>query len=495
MSAQVFAEGIMPAVRTRRTFGVAAICLFAFVFGIAAILVFASINTHSSSNSTSSSIVAVSCGLAFAIVGLGLSAAAIYGGRKWKAQQRLCAERPLEPWMWREDWAQGRSNSRTHSAMIQAWGFAILWNLVSAPIAFVVPGSLHRQPSAAIAFVFPIVGVGLLVWAIRETLAWFEFGVTWFEMAGSPIVVGREFHGQIHTRFPHGADHGVRLKLSCVNRVVTGSGKTQTTNEKILWRQEKLVPPEAVAPGPEGALIPVSFHIPWNALQTDGNNPRNSILWLLEADADVPGVDYKDTFELPVFRTKETPNAPEAEPAGENPASAQPSRPTILVTPTAEGTEFYFPPARNRGFAMSITAFSLLWTGVMVLIFRFHAPLIFPVVFGLFDLLLLTGAVQLWLGTSRVLVESGRVRVQAGLLGCGKWREYSKSQILDVQAVITAQQGGATGTPYYDIRLMQTEHQNVTLGRTIRDKEEAEWLVSEIKKALQMRAAAAFGGR
>jgi hypothetical protein len=78
-----------------------------------------------------------------------------------------------------------------------------------------------------------------------------------------------------------------------------------------------------------------------------------------------------------------------------------------------------------------------------------------------------------------------------GLLGGGKWREYSKAQILDVQAVITSQQGGATGTPYYDIRLLQTEHQNVTLGRTIRDKEEAEWIVSEMRKGLQLRAAAA----
>jgi hypothetical protein len=85
------------------------------------------------------------------------------------------------------------------------------------------------------------------------------------------------------------------------------------------------------------------------------------------------------------------------------------------------------------------------------------------------------------------------VRVQTGLFGGGRWREFQKSQILDIQAAITAQQGGASGTPYYDIRLLQTEHQNVTLGRTIRDKDEAEWLVSEMKKALQLRAGAAVG--
>jgi hypothetical protein len=120
-----------------------------------------------------------------------------------------------------------------------------------------------------------------------------------------------------------------------------------------------------------------------------------------------------------------------------------------------------------------------------------HAPAIFPIAFGFFDLLLLIGAVQLWCGTSRVVIDATHVRVQSGLLGGGKWREFPKSQILDIQALITAQQGGASGTPYYDIRLLQTEHQNITLGRTIKDKDEAEWLVNEMKKALQLRAAAA----
>jgi len=313
-------------------------------------------------------------------------------------------------------------------------------------------------------------------------------------MVSCPLVIGNEFHGNIHARFPHGADHGVRLKLSCINRVVTGSGKNQTTSDRILWREEKNVSPGELCPGPIGSLIPVSFRIPWNALQTDGTNSRNSILWLLEADADVPGVDYKDIFEVPVFRTKETPASPESETRTDNPASAPPIRPTVVVTRTAEGTQFFFPPGRNKGFALGVTTFSMIWSGVLALMIFLHAPVIFPVAFGFFDLLLLMGAAQLWLGTSRVVIDSSRVRVQSGLFGGGKWREFPKSQILDIQAVITAQQGGASGTPYYDIRLLQTEHQNVTLGRTIRDKDEAEWLVAEMKKVLQLRAAVAAAG-
>jgi hypothetical protein len=482
----------MPAVEKQLKLWSAAMWLFALIFGSAGLLVLGTAARQSSGGNSGSVFLVFTSALAFLVVAVGLGAAAFFTTRKVAIHNSLKSENPSSPWMWREDWAQGRCNSRTQCTMIQAWAFAILWNLVSAPIFFIVPKAMHRQPAAVVGFLFPIVGVGLLIWAIRETLAWLEFGVTWFAMAGSPVVIGREFHGDIHAQFPHGADHGIRLKLSCVNRVVTGSGKTETVNERILWREEKVVSSGELIPGPDATLIPVSFRIPWNALQSDGTNPRNCILWLLEADADVPGVDYRDVFEMPVFRTKDTPASPEAESSGENPASAPPRNPTILARRTAQGgAEFYFPPARNRGFAMGVTTFSALWSGVVALIIYMHAPLIFPVVFGFFDLLLLTGAFQLWLGTSRVIVDPGRIRVQMGLLGGGKWREYSKAQILDVQAVITSQQGGATGTPYYDIRLLQTEHQNVTLGRTIRDKEEAEWIVSEMRKGLQLRAAAA----
>ena len=472
----------------------AIVSLFALGFTFAGLFALAAA-TRTSSADPHVMLLGICLGLTFTVVGVAIGAVAIYGFRKYQFQRARQATNPGSPWLWREDWAQGRAKSCTHSTMFQAWIFAIVWNLISMPVVVFAPKAIAHQGLAIIGFIFPVCGIGLLIWAIRETLRWFEFGVTWFEMAGCPLAIGREFHGNIHARFPHGADHGIRLKLSCINRVVTGSGKNQTTNDKILWREEKNVSPGELCPAPIGALIPVSFPIPWNALPTDSTNSRNSILWLLEADADVPGVDYKDIFELPVFRTKETPTSPEQEIRTENPAYTVPVRPTVTVNVTQQGTQFFFPAARNKGFALGITTFSTIWSGVLAFIIFMHAPIIFPVVFGFFDLLLLMGAAQLWLGTSRVIIDSTHLRVQSGLLGGGKWHEFPKSQILDIQAVITAQQGGSTGTPYYDIRLLQTEHQNVTLGRTIRDKDEAEWLVAEMKKALQLRTAAAAAGR
>ena len=395
--------------------------------------------------------------------------------------------------MWRSDWAEGRCNSKTRSTMLSAWTIALLWNLISFPIFYFVPAETYRRtPTTLLALIFPIIGIALLVWAIRGTLAWFEFGKTYFQMTDVPIAVGREFRGAIQARFSKRPEHGIRLKLSCVNVVVSRSSRDQTTRESILWRDEHAVPAEGLFSGPMGTTIPVSFDIPRDARPTDSSNPHNAIVWLLQAEADVPGVDYKDIFELPVFRTKDTPSGAGTQVFHEPQLTIQaPVEPTILVTSTSEGIQFYFPRARNKGFAAGVSTFLMIWTGVLIMIVHFRAPIILSLTFGFFEILLLYIVLQLWFGTSTVVINRDLVRFRSGLFNHGKFREVGSCEVTGIDAVIRSQQGGATGTPYYDIQLVQADGKKITVGQTIRDKHEAEWLVDQMREALGLKSSRA----
>ena len=428
----------------------------------------------------------VAFGLVFSTIGFGLLAATVYGPRKLKEAQRRQEANPDQPWLWREDWAQGRANSQTKSEMIRACIFAILWNLISTPILFVVPHQqLEKQPASLVALAFPLIGIALLVWAARETLRWFEFGKTSFEMVTVPCVIGRELRGAIQTHFVRPPSHPVHLKLTCVNRIVTGTGKEQTTQEKIVWCEEKDVSPQELSPGPKGTSIPVQFHLPIDVRQTDTTDSRNSIYWQLEAEVDVPGVDYEDIFELPVFRTKDTPNVETQETSAGAESTQQDFTPTILVRDTSDGrTEFYFPPARNVAFASGLTTFSAIWGGALWFLIAKRAPFIFPLAFGAFELLMLYGSLQLWLGTSRVTIGSGELQVRSGILGSGRTRTIPFSEIAKIQTAITAQQGGGSGTPYYDIQLIQTTGIQIALGKTVRNKHEAESLARQMQNLI-----------
>lgn len=431
-------------------------------------------------------------GLVFSGVGFGLIYAALYGGRYAQRQQRLQAEHPAEPWLWRTDWAQGRANSKTRTSMLSGWVFAIFWNAISMPIAFLVVPTAARQrgPIAYLGLIFPAVGVLLLIYAIRRTIAFFEFGNTYFEMSSVPGVVGRELNGQIQARFPHSPDHGVHLRLSCVHRVTTGSGNSQSTTENIMWRDEADLASGQLCPGPNGTTIAVHFGIPLDAQATEKRSAGDEFVWVLEALADVPGVDYHDIFEVPVFRTPQTPTQAEAEKF----AAPEPARPvtrpvavTIEVRQTAEGTEFYFPAARNKSFAASVTAFLLIFGSVTYFLI-YHAPILFALAFGFFSLLLLYITIQQWCGTTRVVIGSGGVTLQTGLLGGGKVQRIALSEIASISDRITSQQGGATGIPYYDIDLTLRDGKKLALGRSVRDKHETEWLVEEMRRLAGVQA-------
>jgi hypothetical protein len=430
-------------------------------------------------------------GTVFSTIGVGLMFAAVWGSKLLARQQSLQAKHPTEPWLWREDWVQGRVQSKTRGNMIGAWIFAIIWNLVSTPVLFIVPTQAAKKPAVYIALLFPIVGVFLLIRAIRQSVAYAEFGKTYFEMSSVPGVIGGELRGTIQARFPRAPEHGILLRLSCIHTITTGSGDSQSTNQQILWRDEHRLSPAEVCAGPFGASFPVSFRIPWDASASEKQSPRSEFSWLLEALADVPGVDYHDVFEVPVFRTSQTPPKPEPAPLFAQSPPARPEVTTIEVRQTAEGTEFFFPAARNKATSASGTLFLLFFLGLSAFFSRVHIPLIFVIGCGFFSLIMIFINVQQWLGTTRVIVRAAGLSLQAGLLGGGKVQEVPFSEISTIALKIQTQQGGATGTPFYDIELINRYGKKFTLGRALRNKEEADWLISEMRRLAGLQAKAA----
>jgi hypothetical protein len=151
------------------------------------------------------------------------------------------------------------------------------------------------------------------------------------------------------------------------------------------------------------------------------------------------------------------------------------------VRQNVDGTEFYFPPARNKGLAMTSTAFMLVFGTVTYFVFH-RVPIIFPLAFGFFTLLMFCITVRQWLGTSSVVIGNGSLTLKSGLLGTGTRQQIPLAEIASITDRITAQQGGGTGVPYYDIELTLRAGKKLTLGRTVRDKHETEWLVAEMRR-------------
>lgn len=428
--------------------------------------------------------------LTFGGVGVGGIVAALKGRKKAAELDALKARHPAAPWLWRADWAAGRIEDAGRGTMWFAWTFAVFWNLVSAPAAYFGAGEAMAKGdhAALLALLFPAVGVGLLAWAVRATIRFRRFGSSRLELATTPAAIGRSLLGTVHAPAAVLSGEGFRLVLTCLRRITTGSGKSRSTREEILWQEEQRVPgrPARTAVG-MATTVPVAFALPPDARPCDDSNPRDQLLWRLAVSAEVPGVDYESTFEVPVFRTAESerPRTAEEEAAARSlavPDHYQPPPDTrIRVSRNRRGTEVVFPVGRNRGAAVGLTMFLALWLGVIWAMVRLGAPILFPLVFGAFALLLLWIALDQWLWVSRVTAGDGAVTVATGLLAPTRERRLAAAEIAEVTTRIGMQAGG---TPYYDVVVVRRDGRRVVAGRGIRDKREAEWVAGAIREGV-----------
>jgi hypothetical protein len=98
-------------------------------------------------------------------------------------------------------------------------------------------------------------------------------------------------------------DAGYRFVLSCLNRIITGGGRRRSAATQTLWETEQRVSGALAAPSPVGMRVPFAFDLPTDAPSSDLSKPNDLVLWQLAVAAELPGIDYKAAFELPVFVT------------------------------------------------------------------------------------------------------------------------------------------------------------------------------------------------
>jgi len=299
-------------------------------------------------------------------------------------------------------------------------------------------------------------------------------------------------------RFNTDARHGIDLSLSCVRQVITGGGKNRSTLQSVLWQADKNVPQAALAHGLMGdAVIPVEFSIPSDAYESNHDDPNDQVLWLLHGQADVPGVNYSDDFEVPVFRlTPSSASAAEptpislsdaqgatAPPAFQSDASdvAAPQNPKVVVSAGMDGsTEFYFPAFRNPSQVPVLIFFTAVWTAIVYFLAHAKAPLLFTVVFGLAELLLIYGLIRSTLVSFRIQAGNGRIVGRRALLGIGGAREFPFSDIAQILPVTKAQQPGTPAS--YSLRLQMRNGEKTTLVDMIDNRQEARWVAAQLEK-------------
>ncbi len=429
-------------------------------------------------------------GILFASMGVGLLGGAWYVRRKDQQEQVAKAAAPKQPWLWREDWAAGVVKPSSGKSLVGFAVFTVVWNFVSWPIAviFFVVGGKDDQPWAPL-FVsfFPAIGCAFLGATLWQWARYRRWRGSTFELATLPGVVGGTLAGVVHAPGGMAPREGFQLTLTCIERVMRSTSKGEKRQDKPIWQDDRVVTRELLENDPSATAIPVQFYIPFEAKPTGS---PSDVRWELSVHADVPGIDYREVFEVPVFKTAESSKSPPEDVDALSEYQRKPSLEAavrecggVVLWQTAETMKLAFPPARNKGAALGLTVFTVVWAAICAGLFWSDFPIFLPIVFSCFGLVLLYTTLNTWLDARVFEVTSEGVTASGGWLGWGRERSFPRDVISD----IVIDHGMQTGNKlYHRITLWMPGDKSQMLCRGIARRSTAQLIRDEIVRILRL---------
>jgi len=431
-------------------------------------------------------------GLVFFGVGTGIVIGGVWSTGKKRRQTALAAEHPGEPWLHRSEWAAGRINSGSKARMLTAVIIAAIAGVVGGGVALGIPVVIEQgKPWWAIALMglFPAAGVLLVVWAVYELARWRKYGTSTFEPAATPGVLGGPLAGVIRIPRLIEPPEGFRQTLNCVRRITTGSGKNRSTKETTVYQDERVIQRSMSSGEPNVTAVPVLFALPYDQPQSTVSDSTPQVIWRLECIAEVPGVDYHASFDLPVFKTEESredfqlDDSPIADYAAEVDPEVELRRVGVRRTLPAVGygTRLVFPIMRNPGPALGLLAFSVIWWAVTIATWKLGAPLLFPIVFGIAGVLILWGLLDVMFYRATIDVDESGLTARGGLLGLGRMQRIDRADL----AELDIERGMQSGKRVFQTIVARCQDgRKVKLAKMLPSRPAAEVVIREIRRAL-----------
>lgn len=268
-----------------------------------------------------------------------------------------------KPWLRRAEWFDNRIRSGARSGLYMIWVFAILWNLISSPGAFMFTTVWEEEGKVALLILlFPVIGLFLLVWAIRKTMEWKRFGYTPLQMDPFPGAIGGDVGGEIDLHIPFDPKMVCEVTLSSLYSYVSGSGKNRSRHERVEWQDSGFARVERSA---NGVKVLFRFAVPEGHHESEEHS-NSYYLWRLNLKSELPGVDLDRDFEIPVYKTGEHARRITVDSSNEVPQGIPKLSAEALLPLRREGVGMvlYYPMLRRPGRALGGIIFGGIFAGV-----------------------------------------------------------------------------------------------------------------------------------
>ena len=355
-----------------------------------------------------------------------------------------------KPWLVNDAWQTAVVRSSSKTAMYVGWGFAALWNLISAPLPFVIYKEVLDKENylALVGLLFPLVGIGLLTWAVRRTLEWKRFGPAPVTLDPFPGSIGGHVGGTIDVRLPYDSAAQFSLTLTNLHSYMSGSGKNRSRKESAEWQDTQIA---HTSSGSKGSRLSFRFDVPENLEESAADQSKDEYyLWRLNVRADLAGVDIDRDYEIPVYATSE--HSSQLSEFSIDQARTEQKQidlhaieKLVDLSCGASGRAMRFPMGRNLLSGFSGLVFGAVFAGVGWFLIKYEGHAIMGSVFGGVGLLILISALYYVLNSLEVLQDGGDIRSVRRILGIPvKRRRMRRTDFVRLRkkAALKSQSGG-----------------------------------------------------
>ena len=385
------------------------------------------------------------------------------------------------PWRARKAWQTPTIRSGSRATMWFAWGFAAFWNAISAPLPFLIYPEVVEKGNllALIGLLFPVVGVGLVVWAVVRTLEWRRFGNAPVTLDPFPGAIGGHVGGTIDVNVPYDAASRFSLTLTSLRSYVSGSGDNRSRRERPAWQDGQVA---HATMGPNGTTLTFRFDVPEGLTPSDALQDSDDYhLWRLNLKAELPGTDIDRDYEIPVYAT----GAPSQHLSSFSIDEARAEqrdidlariRDSVLLERGFSGKRMLFPAGRNLpggivGFIIgSVFAGAGWFLGVQ------ENHWFMGIIFGVVGILVALSAIYMLANSLEVIQAGESLRTVRRLFGVPvQRREMRRSDFVRFEKTSSmSSQSGSKHVMYYSLRAVDAAGGKLVVGEGFRGAGQAD---------------------
>jgi hypothetical protein len=399
-------------------------------------------------------------------------------GAAGRDEQRIAERRaidPERPWLWSDEWLDGRFRaSGTTGGALAMLVVALGWDAVTVGGVWALhAGDGWTGGTLIWAIAFSAGGVFLTGYTIRGVLQRWKYPPAEFQMETVPGVLGGRVTGWVQLPDAVRPDAESSVSITC-ERIWRGGRHTSVHK---LWEDRTQLPV------PPSRSVPVNFAIPYDLPPSDapGSAPGKPINWHVTVRVDMPGVNYEALFQnVPVFATEASDPSFVRGTDGASSALGQPPGAKTRIVEDGPGrTVFALPPVKGVGCSLA---------GVVLL------PLVTWLIAGwvaadpsevsaatVVATLIAAGVLAvtcLGVAGTPVRLEIAGDHVDV-VRGSGPLRRTRTIPIADIREIkyTTGQVGGSVAA--------RTGSGEQTITGTLAEVDEAKWLAAEVMRAVE----------